>query len=310
MPHPACGRVGACLRQPPRSWFPPPAAQMERALLGGGIAIILALTCRSRAQSTVTEVAQGHGKDDGGEEEQDRAEAEILAAEEAGVRKAQRQDAALIKAAGAGDEDALRELLDQGADPDADNEHDWTALHAAATKGHEECVAVLVEAGATVDAEDGGCSTPLMAAARGGHVEVVRLLLQCGADIAKRDGIGNRGGRTALSRARRAGKHDVVALLDGWATQRPRVDNLEAAAKTGDAMSVREMLANGVDPDATNSTLWTALHQAAQKGHVDCTYSTQNVLPLPACLPVCLSVCLAVSLSRCLAVSLPVCLSV
>eukprot|EP01043_Picozoa_sp_COSAG02_P092073 COSAG02_NODE_28718_length_584_cov_0.616495_1_plen_84_part_10 len=84
---------------------------------------------------------------------------------------------------------------------------------------------------------------------------MARLLLKSGADMAKRDGIGNRGGRTALSRAKRAGKHDVVALLEGWVTQLPKAENLEAAAKAGDAKSMRQMLDNGVDPNSTNPTL-------------------------------------------------------
>eukprot|EP01043_Picozoa_sp_COSAG02_P034021 COSAG02_NODE_2356_length_9072_cov_14.450017_2_plen_391_part_00 len=250
---------------------------MERsgvvALVSGGIVLALALgSCQyvHRSRDVALQDRVEPELDAGDEEEQDRVEAAVRAAEEAGEREARSLDAGLIKAAGTGDQDALRELLERGADPDADNEHDWTALHAAATKGHEECVAALVEAGATVDAEDGGCSTPLMAAARGGHVEVTRLLLKSGADIAKRDGMGNRGGRTALSRAKRAGKHDVVALLEGWVTQRPEVANLEEAAKAGDAHSMREMLDNGVEPNVTNLSLWTALHQAAQKGHADC----------------------------------------
>lgn len=237
--------------------------------LGSGI--VLACSCLALPSRDVALQDHVEPEVDGvDEQDQDRAEAAIRAAEAAGEREAQSLDAALIKAAGAGDKDALRALLERGADPDADNEHDWTALHAAATKGHEEVVAALVEAGATVDAEDGGCSTPLMAAARGGHVAVARLLLKSGADMAKRDGIGNRGGRTALSRAKRAGKHDVVALLEGWVTQLPKAENLEAAAKAGDAKSMRQLLDNGVDPNITNPTLWTALHQAAQKGHVDC----------------------------------------
>jgi cytohesin len=242
------------------------------ALGAAGVAVILTLVCRPlRTESSGPadgDHRSSHEQPD--EEQQDREEAAVRAAEEAGEREAQRQDAAVIKAAGKGDAAELQELLRRGADPDADNQHGWTALHAAATKGHGQCVESLVQGGATVDAEDGGCSTPLMAAARGGHVEVVRMLLEAGADPARKDEIGNRGGRTALNRAKRAGKHEVVALLEGWARQQPRPENLEAAAKAGDLQSLRELLAKGCDPNATNATLWTALHQASQKGHSDC----------------------------------------
>ena len=43
-----------------------------------------------------------------------------------------------------------------------------------------------------------------------------------------------------------------------------------AAAKAGDAKSMRQLLDNGVDPNITNPTLWTALHQAAQVVEVAC----------------------------------------
>ena len=117
--------------------------------------------------------------------EQERAEAAVAAAEEQGEQEARRLDVAVVKAAGEGDEAGLLGLLGEGGDPDADNTHGWSALHAAASRGHKACVAALLEAGALVDAQDGGGSTPLITAARNGHCEVVGRLLEGGADVAQ-----------------------------------------------------------------------------------------------------------------------------
>ena len=51
-------------------------------------------------------------------------------------------------------EEAVRVLLEAGADVNAVNEADFTALHAAAFRGQNEVVTYLVEQGAAVDARD------------------------------------------------------------------------------------------------------------------------------------------------------------
>ena len=51
-----------------------------------------------------------------------------------------------------------------------------TALHVASLEGHSEAVKLLLEAGAEVDAEDDNGQTPLSWAAENGHSEAVKLL--------------------------------------------------------------------------------------------------------------------------------------
>ena len=84
-----------------------------------------------------------------------------------------------------------------------------TPLIVASAGGHLEAVRLLLEAGADKDkaSQDGG--TPLLHAARDGHLEVAQLLLRAGADKDKAD----RDGYTALIYAASEGYLEVVRLL-------------------------------------------------------------------------------------------------
>ena len=59
-----------------------------------------------------------------------------------------------------GGEEAVRVLLEAGADINAVNEADFTALHGAAFRGLNEIVQILVDAGADIDARDFRGRTP------------------------------------------------------------------------------------------------------------------------------------------------------
>lgn len=74
----------------------------------------------------------------------------------------------------------LRLLLDSGADPDLRNRRGVCALLLAANKGRPDAVRLLLNKGANVHFETQGVS-PLSAAAAHGHIEVVRMLLEKGA---------------------------------------------------------------------------------------------------------------------------------
>jgi hypothetical protein len=66
----------------------------------------------------------------------------------------------LIKAAEAGDCDAVGDLLRRGADPNALSYTSWSALHGAAEAGCVECIRLLVDAGARPDARAKSGLTP------------------------------------------------------------------------------------------------------------------------------------------------------
>ena len=91
-----------------------------------------------------------------------------------------------------GGPDAVRVLLEHGADPDddADNQFGIRPVNAAAAAHDHETLRLLLEAGADPNARQQGGFTPLHSAAHTDDVELAKLLLAHGADpaIAADDG--------------------------------------------------------------------------------------------------------------------------
>lgn len=195
----------------------------------------------------------------------------------------------LLMAAKNGDVQVLVALLQRGADVDARNEDEETALLVAADHGHLEAVAVLLQHGADVNAPDFQGYTPLMAAASSRVPEIVALLLERGADTRPR----NIKGRTALLTAHWC--KDTEAL-EVFRTHQKELDLNEAAA-LGDAKAffervtagadqedaaplllavryghpewVPQLLDRGMSANAATSANWTALMWAARSGDLD-----------------------------------------
>ena len=112
-----------------------------------------------------------------------------------------------------GDIAKVRQLIDSGADVNARNDKDQTALHCAAKAGFADIAALLVDSGAAVDAQDGEGATPLALALRSSVKDasklhaVVKTLRNAGADANRTD---NKG-RSPLDIASR--KRDAKAWL-------------------------------------------------------------------------------------------------
>jgi uncharacterized protein len=83
-----------------------------------------------------------------------------------------------------GGPEAVRVLLEHGADPNADAENPMRVrpVHAAAAAHDHESLRLLLEAGADPNARQQGGLTPLHAAAHADDAEMARLLLAHGAD--------------------------------------------------------------------------------------------------------------------------------
>ena len=162
-------------------------------------------------------------------------------------------DGRLLAAVGAGNADAVRVLVEAGADVRAARGDGMTALHVAAEHGRAEVARALVGAGAVVDAGTRiGRYTPLHLAARGGHGAVVALLLAAGADP---NAATTNSGVTALHLAAGAvgGTGAVAALLDHGADPNAREESagqtpLMFAAGANRPASVAALLAAGADP--------------------------------------------------------------
>jgi ankyrin repeat protein len=90
-----------------------------------------------------------------------------------------------------GDLESVKELINAGADVDANNDEyghgggvtGKKALMEASRKGHLEIVKELIVAGADVNAKDSSGFTALMFASEGGKLETIKELINNGADV-------------------------------------------------------------------------------------------------------------------------------
>lgn len=124
-----------------------------------------------------------------------------------------RDPAALIDAAKRFDVQAIRELVESGADVNGKDEDGWTALMWASGYTALDAVKALIEAGADVNLTDKRGKSALMLAARGpiaaDTVSIIKALLNAKANVRAADSDGN----TALSYAGSAGHSDAVYAL-------------------------------------------------------------------------------------------------
>jgi len=88
----------------------------------------------------------------------------------------------LYQAAGKGDINTVKTLLDQGADVN-ETFDSITPLMRASEEGHIEVVKVLLDRGANINAKSSVGRTALSIAANEGHINIVNFLLDRGADL-------------------------------------------------------------------------------------------------------------------------------
>jgi hypothetical protein len=183
-------------------------------------------------------------------------------------------DTPLLRAAERGHLEAVRLLLEKGADIESQGSNCNTSLRLASRRGHAAVVQLLLEKGGNNESKDDGGWTPLCYAACYGYEPVVRLLVEKGANLEAKT---NRG-QTALSLAARAGRVEVVRYLIDKGAEIGSEDNarrtplmLAAKNRYGDGDVMQLLLERGADPEAKDNTgctawdyipMWSRLHYA------------------------------------------------
>ena len=157
----------------------------------------------------------------------------------------------VLEAAMAGDREALRALLKQGADVNAAQGDGLTALHWAARKGDAELASTLLVAGANVRAATRlGAYTPLHMASETGSAAVIKELIKAGANV----NLPTTTGTTPLMFAAASGDvASITAVLDAGADPNAKETErghtaLMFAAHNNRLEAVALLLRRGADP--------------------------------------------------------------
>ena len=113
-----------------------------------------------------------------------------------------------------GDTARVKELLTQGADPNAQVPGVGSVLLFACTSGNQEAAQALIEAKADVNAVGPNGFTPLMMAAQLGNKELAEMLIKAGADVNIAHQMnGQPSGLNALKMAQNGGFTEIAELL-------------------------------------------------------------------------------------------------
>ena len=172
----------------------------------------------------------------------------------AAITAAAAVNAPVADAAMGRDIEAVRSLLDQGADANAAHGDGMTGLHWAARHGDTEMAAMLIAVGADPGAVTRiGGHTPLHVASTAGHASVVTVLVGAGADV----NASTTTGTTPLHFAAVSGSREAVAaLLDRGADADAREPQwkqtpLMFAAAAGRVDAITALLDGGADARIT-----------------------------------------------------------
>jgi ankyrin repeat protein len=183
---------------------------------------------------------------------------------------------ALHAAAEEADADATKALLDAGEDPDARDTYRYTPLMRAVSRldrpeQRAHVIELLLEAGADVNAVEQAEQTAIVHAAHACHHAAIARLLRAGADATRRSAAN----RDPLSISFDHSRLDIARILVAHELgqherrQQRSARPLLCAAILGARALVAEMLASGAAPGAADGFGITPLHGAALAGATD-----------------------------------------
>jgi uncharacterized protein len=184
---------------------------------------------------------------------------------------AQAASARLVDAIKNDDKQAIRALLQDRAEVQAQEPDGTTPLHWAAYVNDAETTEALVRAGADVKATNKFGETPLTLAAINGNGRLIEALLKAGADA----NTVHPSGETVLMTAARTGKADGVrVLLDHGAKVNVKEPGrgqtaLMWAAAEGHAEVAQLLIDAGAEVNARSTVGFMPLHFAAREGRME-----------------------------------------
>lgn len=176
----------------------------------------------------------------------------------------------LIKATVLDELQALKYLLENGADPSLQDNNGWNVLHWASLRGNPDVIELLISHVPSIDSITNEGATPLMVAAADCHnLQAVKCLLEKGADPSLQD---NKG-RNVLHCASLSGNPEVIELILDHVPSIDSVTNqgvtsLMIAAQFGRLQAVKYLLEKGADPCLQDNKGCNALHYASYGGNV------------------------------------------
>ncbi|KAM7423537.1 hypothetical protein PAMA_000066 [Pampus argenteus] len=180
---------------------------------------------------------------------------------------------ALHWAAGAGNEQALRLVLDHDTAVDEGDLFGMNAVLLASWFGHLKILQILVSCGAKLNCENKDGLRMLHCAAQRGHIRVLEFIMEDLEDVSL-DRV-DKSGKTALHLAAEHGQLEAVDFLIGMGCTHGLKDKEEntamhLAAQHGHAEVLQKLMETGVDVDERNIDGLTPLHLAADGGHYEC----------------------------------------
>lgn len=163
-----------------------------------------------------------------------------------------------------GDAERVRQLLDQGVDPNAPDDA-GTPLEWALFGNQVVTVRVLLEHGADPNVE-GATGTPLIQAVMSGNIELIDVLLMHGADPNMGDrstpliAASQKGSLDATELLLERGADPAISLFDG-------VTALHKAAEGGHLEIAKRLVAKGADVNALTAVGKPPIHFAVATNH-------------------------------------------